>query len=103
MDYCQNMNLPHLGEDQPGDAYYFSPISIYCFGSCNAVTSHLTVYVYPESEGAKGGNNVSSLLFEYVKNNFVHCCSNERTQCHHGQLCRAEQESNGDSDKRIPC
>ena len=23
MDYCQNLNLPHLSEDQPGDAYYF--------------------------------------------------------------------------------
>ena len=66
------MNLPHFGEDQSGDAYYFSLIFIYCFGICNAVTSHLTAYVYPESEGEKGGNNVSSLLFEYVKNNFVH-------------------------------
>ena len=32
MDYCQNMNLPRLREDQPGDTYYFSLISIYFFG-----------------------------------------------------------------------
>ena len=36
MDYYQNINLPYLGEDQPGDTYYFSSISIYCFGICNA-------------------------------------------------------------------
>ena len=71
MDYCQNLNLPHLGEDQPGDAYYFSPLSIYCFGICNAVTSHLSAYVYDESEGGKGGNNVASLLLQYVREHFV--------------------------------
>ena len=32
-DYCQNYIIPHLGEDQPGDVYYFSPISIYCLVS----------------------------------------------------------------------
>ena len=71
MDYCQNLNLPHLGEDQPGDAYYFSPLSIYCFGICNAATSHLSAYVYSESEGGKGGNNVASLLLQYVREHFV--------------------------------
>lgn len=62
MVYCQNLNLPHLGEDQPGDTYYFSPISVYCFGKCNAVTSHLTVYVDPESEGSKECNNAVSFV-----------------------------------------
>ena len=71
MDYCQNLNLPHLGQDQPGDAYYFSPLSIYCFGICDAVTSHLSAYVYDESKGGKGGNNVASLLLQYVRENFV--------------------------------
>ena len=71
MDYCQNLNLPHLGQDQPGDAYYFSPLSIYCFGICDAVTSHLSAFVYDESEGGKGGNNVASLLLQYVRENFV--------------------------------
>ena len=72
IDYCQNLNLPHLGEDQPGDAYYFSPMSIFCFGVCNAINNELTAYVYDESEGAKGGNNVASLVIDYVKTNFVH-------------------------------
>ena len=71
MDYCQNLNLPHLGQDQPGDAYYFSPLSIYCFGICDAVTSHLSAFVYDESQGGKGGNNVASLLLQYVRENFV--------------------------------
>ena len=71
IDYCQNLNLPHLGSDQPGDAYYFSPMSIFCFGVCNAINNELTAYVYDESEGAKGGNNVASLVLDYVKHNFV--------------------------------
>ena len=61
MNYCQNLSLPHLGADQLGDAYYFSPLSIYCFGIYNTVNNELTVYVYNESGGAKGGNNVASL------------------------------------------
>ena len=72
IDYCQNLNLPHLGADQPGDTYYFSPLSIFCFGVCNAINNELTAYIYNESEGAKGGNNVASLVIDYVKHNFVH-------------------------------
>lgn len=71
VDYCQNLNLPHLGNEQPGDAYYFSPLSIYTFGICNSVTGHLHAYVYDESEGAKGGNNVASLILDYVQTNLV--------------------------------
>ena len=71
MDYCQNLNLPHLGEDQPGDAYYFSPLSIFCFGICDAVSNHLSAYVYDESEGGKGGNNVASLLLRFIRQNYV--------------------------------
>ena len=32
LDYCQNLDLPHLGKKQPGDTYYFSPIWLYCLG-----------------------------------------------------------------------
>ena len=71
MDCCQNLSLPHLGEDQPVDAYYFSPLSIFCFGRCDTVSNHLSAYVYDESEGGKGGNNVASLILQYVRQNYV--------------------------------
>ena len=64
-------NLPHLGNEQPGDAYYFPPLSIYTVGVCNSVTGHLHAYVYDESEGSKGGNNVASLILDYVRTNLV--------------------------------
>ena len=32
VDYCKNLQVPHLGADQPGDTYYFSPIWVYCLG-----------------------------------------------------------------------
>ena len=30
VNYCQTLNLPHLGNEQPGNVYYFSPLSIIC-------------------------------------------------------------------------
>ena len=32
MDFCQNLNLSHLGGEQPGDTYYYSPVWLYCLG-----------------------------------------------------------------------
>ena len=29
IEYFQNLDLPHLGYDQPGDFYYYSPINLY--------------------------------------------------------------------------
>ena len=26
VDYCQNLSIPHLGGEQPGETYYYSPI-----------------------------------------------------------------------------
>jgi len=31
-DYAQNLGVPHFGGEQPGDTYYYSPLSVYCFG-----------------------------------------------------------------------
>jgi len=35
IDYCQNLDLPHVGQEQPGDTYYYSPIWLYCLGIVN--------------------------------------------------------------------
>ena len=65
-DYSQNMALPWFGNEQPGVTYYYSPLSIYIFGMANYATEHLYAYVYDEGEGAKGGNNVSSLVYKHL-------------------------------------
>ena len=31
-DYAQNIELPFLGDQQPGDTYYLTPKSVYVFG-----------------------------------------------------------------------
>ena len=30
-DYCQNLELPHFGCDQPGETYYYCPVNINMF------------------------------------------------------------------------
>ena len=66
-----NLTLPHLGQEQPGDTYYFSPIFLYCLGIVDAGTQKLTEYLYQEREGGKGGNNTSSLLIDYLKSRII--------------------------------
>ena len=67
MDYCQNLDLPHTGENQPGDCYYYSPIWIYLLGLVNAKDDQLYAYTYPESAGKKGGNNTTSIIINYLR------------------------------------
>jgi rubrerythrin len=31
-DYAQNVGIPHFGKYQPGDTYYYSPLTINLFG-----------------------------------------------------------------------
>jgi hypothetical protein len=67
-DYCQNLALPYLGERQPGETYYFSPLTVNCFGIANVglPKALLNAYIYHEGEGKKGGNNVASLIMQYL-------------------------------------
>ena len=61
-DYCQNFGLPHFGNEQPGETYYYSPLGVYVFGIVNYADEKMNAYAYHEGEGAKGGNNVCSLV-----------------------------------------
>ena len=74
-DYSQNMSYPHLGAEQAGETYYFTPSSVYCFGmvdcahlykGMNGVEDgdHMYAHVYEEAMGSKGGNNVASLILK---------------------------------------
>eukprot|EP00978_Attheya_sp_CCMP212_P039672 scaffold208562_cov36-Attheya_sp.AAC.2 len=64
MDYSQNLDIPHFGDEQPGETYYYSPLSVYCFGTidCSTTPEHMHAFIYKEGQGKKGGNNVSSLI-----------------------------------------
>jgi hypothetical protein len=67
-DYAQNLDLPHVGAEQPGETYYYSPKNVYIFGCVDGATEprQLTAFTYEEETGKKGSNNVSSLVIEYL-------------------------------------
>ena len=66
LDYCQNLDLPHLGGEQPGDTYYFSPVWLYCLGIVDVTEDQLYAYLYDEASAKKGANNVASILLYHV-------------------------------------
>ena len=66
MDFCQNLDLPHLGGEQPGDTYYYSPVWLYCLGIVDVAEDRLYAYLYDESSAKKGANNVASILLYHV-------------------------------------
>jgi hypothetical protein len=69
VDYCQNMEMPFFGKDQPGETYYFTPKTINLLGivDCNQEKEVLHAYAYSEEEGGKGGNNVASLIMKHLE------------------------------------
>jgi hypothetical protein len=62
------MGLPQLGEHQVGATYYYSPLTINCFGIADVYLEQpkLSAYIYHEGEGKKGGNNVASLIMKHI-------------------------------------
>jgi hypothetical protein len=49
-DYAQNLVAPHIGGAQPGDTYYFSPLTVFLFGLVEfAMTpNRMNCYAYAE-------------------------------------------------------
>jgi hypothetical protein len=70
-DYCLNVSMPQMGADQPGETYYSSPLIVPIFGIAESNLSnendHLHAYLYYKQEAKKGGNNVCSLIWLYLK------------------------------------
>ena len=68
-DFAQNLDMPHFGSEQPGDTYYYSPLGIYLFGivSTHREKDSLLCQYFKEGDGAKGGNNVASMLWNKFK------------------------------------
>ena len=69
MDYAQNLDIPHFGDEQPGETYYYSPLNVFVFGIADVTVqpTHLYAYCYDEGTGKKGANNVASLLMHHLK------------------------------------
>jgi hypothetical protein len=64
--------LPLFGNEQPGETYYFSPLTINIFGVADTDKDNhtLTAYCYAEVVGNKGGNNVTSLLMKHLDDTY---------------------------------
>ena len=72
-DYAQNVQCPQFGSEQPGETYYYSPLTINVFGVVdgNTATEHLVAYCYHEGQGGKGGDNVVSMLYDFLKKSYL--------------------------------
>jgi hypothetical protein len=65
-DFMQNLGIPYLGAEQSGATYYYSPLNVFVFGVVDMRTQRLHAFVYDEGTGKKGGNNVASMIVEYL-------------------------------------
>lgn len=68
-DYCQNLYVPNFAGEQPGETYYISPVNAFTFGIVDnsQQPTKLAAYCYLEDQGKKGGNNVTSMLWQEMK------------------------------------
>lgn len=65
LDYGKNLSVPNI---QTNDAYYKRQLSEYVFNIHVLGSSRSIFYLYPETEGKKGSDNVCSLLHHFVYN-----------------------------------
>ncbi|VEN44384.1 unnamed protein product [Callosobruchus maculatus] len=61
-DYMQNLPLPHI---QSSEVFFASQLWYYVFGVHDLATNDATIFVYDETTGKKGQNDVTSLLLQY--------------------------------------
>ena len=74
-DYGQNMEMPAFNKSQPGETYYYSPLSVSNFGFVDVAhindegkpEEHCHAHVYHSGEGKKGADNVASLILKTLK------------------------------------
>jgi hypothetical protein len=70
VDYGQNMALPWFGTSQPGDTYYYTPLTVFNLGVVDVSHpdgEHRYCHLYKEGDGKKGGDNVASLLMKTLR------------------------------------
>ena len=84
IDMGQNLGLPNFEGKQPGDTYYFSPLTVLLFGIVDNATrdgyERMDAYVWREQDGDRGANNICSCLWKYfhmrgwLKKNYSDLC-----------------------------
>ena len=71
IDMGQNLSLPNLEGEQPGDTYYFLPLTAYLFGVVDNATDdgddRMRCYTWLEGEADRGANNICSCLLKDFK------------------------------------
>ena len=65
-DYAQNVEIPHLSQ-QPGFFYFASLKKAYQFGIVDEELDQHYHYIYMESEGGKGSDNVVSIVLHHIR------------------------------------
>lgn len=63
-DFMQNLPLPHL---KTNEVFYSRQLWYNVFGVHNLGTNVVTMFTYHEGEAKKGANDVTSMLFQYLK------------------------------------
>ena len=67
----QNLGLPNFEGEQPGDTYYFSPLTVLLFGIVDNTTDDgydkMDAYLWREQDGDRGASNICSCLLEHLK------------------------------------
>ena len=76
IDMGQNLQLPNFPAEQPGDAYYLSPLTIYLVGIVDNASfdeksgkflEQMGAFVWKEGEADRGANNICSCLLKYFQ------------------------------------
>jgi hypothetical protein len=71
IDMGQNLCLPNFEAEQPGDTYYFSPLTVLLFGVVDNATEdrkdRMNAFIWREFDGARGANNIASCLLKDLK------------------------------------
>jgi hypothetical protein len=65
-DYAQNASIPH-NPQQPASFYYYSLKKAYQFGIVDEELDNHFHYIYMESEGGKGCDQVVSMVLHYLR------------------------------------
>ena len=71
--FAQNLSVPHFGEEQPGDSFYFAPLTLTIFGIVNHSLEYdlMHGYVHHEGEGKKRDDAVVSVIKQFLFNSII--------------------------------
>ena len=67
-DYVQSIPVPRFSVSQSEEMYYYSEavVNVFGIGDKSLDVAKLFAYLYMEGEAKKGGNNVASVMIDYM-------------------------------------